>query len=255
MNRKIIAISVAVLLAVLGTTAVLLYVNSADSRALAGQEARTVLVATETIPEGTSAAVARASLRAERMPVSSIPRDALTQLDKSDQKLVTSTNMAPGQLLTRRLLVTQSQKGAIALPKGKLAISIPVNGAEQTGAELKPGFQVALFNSFTVGGKKGGYTPDGSSVKTLGGTDQATRLLLPRVDVISIIRDKKNDDGGNLGKFMVTVAVDQKDAEKLIHALATGLVSIAQINDDSHVSETGGTDTAHLFTPSNEDGA
>ena len=55
MKRRALSIVLAVLLAILGTAGVLAYVSHANARALAGQQAVTVLVAKGLIPAGTSA--------------------------------------------------------------------------------------------------------------------------------------------------------------------------------------------------------
>lgn len=247
MNRRILAIILAVTLAVLGTTAVLVYVSKADARALAGQQAVTVLVATEPIPAGTSVAAAKSAFAVEQMPAGSVPSDVLREISKESADLVTSTDIAQGQLLTARMLVKKSETTAILIPEGKLAISIPVEGGEQSGGQLKPGFKVALFNTFTVAEGKPSYTPSGEELTFGEDKNQATRLLLPEVEVISVISDNDEDSGDAFGKFLVTVAVSQREAEKLVHALATGVVSIAQINDDSQVAPSKGIDTYHLF--------
>ena len=59
MTRRIIAVTVAIVLAAIGTGAVLLYLRTADARALEGKEARTVLIADKVIPAGTGAKVLR----------------------------------------------------------------------------------------------------------------------------------------------------------------------------------------------------
>ena len=55
MKRRVLTVTLAVLLAVLGTAGVLAYVHKADSRALAGMSPVSVLVAQGQIPAGTSA--------------------------------------------------------------------------------------------------------------------------------------------------------------------------------------------------------
>ena len=52
MKRRALTIALAVLLAVLGTVGVLAYVNEANARALAGQQAVTVLIAPPGHPGG-----------------------------------------------------------------------------------------------------------------------------------------------------------------------------------------------------------
>ena len=54
MGRRLALLLTAVIIAAAGTTLVFLYVKHADDRALADQSPIRVLVATETIPAGTS---------------------------------------------------------------------------------------------------------------------------------------------------------------------------------------------------------
>ena len=69
MKRRTLTIGLAVLLAVLGTAAVLAYVRQANNRALEGVQAVTVLVAGKVIPSGTSASAAQSFDNiARRMP-------------------------------------------------------------------------------------------------------------------------------------------------------------------------------------------
>ncbi len=251
MNRRIVAIIVAVLLAVVGTTAVLIYVNNADARALEGKEPVPVLVAEEAIPAGTTAEAAKSLLRAENMPAESVPSDALGSIDANLEKLVTSAPLAPGQLLTRSMLVERSTQESIALPNGKLAVTIPVEAGNQGEDQLTSGLQVAVFDTFTVEQGAGpGFIPSGERLTFKKGNNHATRLLLPKVEVIDVVAEKSRDEeasSSGFGKYLVTVAVTQEEAEKLIHALNTGTVSLAQVNDDSKVRPDAGVDNRNLF--------
>lgn len=251
MNRRIVAIIVAVLLAVVGTTAVLIYVNKADARAVEGKEPIPVLVAEESIPAGTTAEDAKSLLRAENMPAESVPSDVLGSIDTDLEKLVTSAPLAPGQLLTRSMLVERSVQESMALPKGKLAVTIPIEAGSQGDEQLTSGLQVAVFNTFTVGdGSGSGHTPSGVKLEFKKENNHATRLLLPKVEVIDVVAEKPRDEetsANGFGKYLVTVAVTQEEAEKLIHALNTGTVSLAQVNDDSKVKPGGGVDNRNLF--------
>lgn len=249
MNRRILAIILAVVLAALGTTGVLMYVNKADARAMEGQEPVTVLVAKEPIPAGTTAKDAKVSLVQETMPAGSVPANALSEIDTSLNEMVTSTNIAQGELLTRRMLIKKSAANEVVLPKGKLAVSIPVEGAEEAGSQFRAGFKVAVFDTFNA--KKGAYGETHNGERPLTFYKDAlhsTRLVLAKVEVISVIAEKdKTEKGSRFGKFLVTVAVTQEQAEKLIHALHTGVVSLAQVNDGSKVAPSPGIDNNTLF--------
>ena len=58
MKRRVLTVTLALLLAVLGTVGVLAYVHGANARAVAGVRATSTLVAQQPIPAGTSASSA-----------------------------------------------------------------------------------------------------------------------------------------------------------------------------------------------------
>jgi pilus assembly protein CpaB len=73
LKRRVLTVTLAILLAVLGVAGVLAYVHKADSRALSGMRAVSVLVAQRQIPAGTSANSAQQGglLHSETLPASS----------------------------------------------------------------------------------------------------------------------------------------------------------------------------------------
>lgn len=249
MNRRILTIAVAVLLALLGTVAVLFYVSKADARAIEGQKAVSVLVASKAIPAGTTARDAEALFSRESMPAASVPSDVVREITTDLKDRVTSTDIAPGQLLTRRMLVSKSQQDDIVLPLGKLAVTIPVEAGRQGEETLKPGFKVAVFDTFTVRKGESSHTPNGERIAFREDNNHATRLLLAKVEVVGVVAEKSKtkNSSSSFGKYLVTVAVTQEEAEKLIHAINTGTVSLAQVNDDSKLTPSAGVDNYRLF--------
>ena len=91
MKRRVLAITLAIVLAVLGTAGVLAYVHAADARALAGQRAVTVLVAQGKIPSGTTAGTALQSgmLVSQQLPASAVPSEAVSSITPAVSGLVT----------------------------------------------------------------------------------------------------------------------------------------------------------------------
>src|SRR5258708_375752 len=131
MNRRVLTIVLAVALAVLGTLAVLVYVNHADARAVAGQKAGTGLGASHAIQSGTTVRDAKSSLRKETLPASSVSSDAVAEITPDQGSLVISTDLSSGQLLLGSMLVPATQAtGGLAIPKGKVAVTITLCKAE-----------------------------------------------------------------------------------------------------------------------------
>jgi pilus assembly protein CpaB len=74
-GRRIIAITAAVLLALVGVVAVVLYANGADQRAIASAQPRTVFISTQAVPAGTTLndAIAGGLIVETTLPAKSVP--------------------------------------------------------------------------------------------------------------------------------------------------------------------------------------
>ncbi len=251
MRRRVLTIVLAVLLAVLGTGAVLVYVHQADARALAGQRAVTVLVAGQAVPAGTRAAEARRAglLTSQTLPASSVPADAVRSITPDLSGLVTSTQLPPGQLLLRPLLVTAAQaagSGSLAIPKGLVAVTVPLCLPQAVAGYVQAGSSVAVFDTYSTRNLQVTQSCSGSgqsqSAQVSGGV--RTRLVLPRVLVLSVGTGTASGSAtttaaggssasGTSGAVLVTMAVSQTDAERLILLTETGLPYMALLAPSS----------------------
>ncbi len=233
MKRRGLTIVLAVLLAIVGTTGVLVYVNHANARALNGQRAVNVLVAKSLIPAGTSAANAQVQglLSTERLPASSVPADALVSVTPDISALVTDADVQPGQLLVRPMLVTAAQAtNGLAVPPGTFAVAFQFCVPEAVAGYVRPGSEVAVFYT-TV--------PDGtqSAANACNGThalsttqSTTTRLLLPKATVLSVGQASQGTSSSGGGSpTLITLALSQSDAEKLIATSVNGLPYLALI--------------------------
>jgi len=260
MKRRVLTIGLAVALAVLGTLAVLAYVNQADARAVAGQKAVTVLVASKTIPSGTTARDAKSSLRKETLPASSVSSEAVAEITTDQDSLVTSTDLSPGQLLLKSMLVPAAQAtGGLAIPEGKVAVTITLCSPEAVAGNVRVGSEVAVFGTVVVGGTDPTAQPNctGQHKQQVGRGIGNTRVVVPKVQVLAIGPAKsatpENDSkstnsamsqgtaSAQNDMMLVTFAVNQDDAERLILLTQTGLPYLAvlgpsaQIKPDDHV--------------------
>lgn len=247
MKNRAVVIILAVLLAVCGSAGVFLYVRSADTRAIAGQQAVTVLVAKERIPAGTSADSLKDLVEQQQMPKSSVPENTMSEVDSSVAELVTSSEIPEGQLLTKALFTEQASlaKG-ISIPDGMIAVTVPTEAWQRAGGLIQKGSKVAVFDTFTVMDGKGN-TPSGDGLSKQYERNQSTRLLLTGLEVLSVVDEKKAAEDGDVGKAIVTVAVKQADAEKLIHGQQTGTLYFALLGGKSEIAPGNGVDNRSLF--------
>ena len=245
MKRRALTITLAVLLAVLGTGGVLAYVNHANARALAGQQAVTVLIAHQVIPAGTSAADAQAQglLSTERLPSASVPADALAAITPGISSLVTNADVQPGQLLLRPMLVTSLQStSGLAIPHGMLAVALQFCVPEAVAGHLQSGSQVAVFATTLDGSSSSGNSSLTAQAACSGphassGQNVSTKLVLPKVTVLAVgpgtggqsssTSTSTSNSGSAQSAGLVTVAVSQADASKLIQLTENGLPYLA----------------------------
>ena len=246
MKRRGLTIALAVLLAILGTVGILVYVNHANARALAGQQAVTVLVAKSLIPAGTTAADAQQQglLGPERLPAESLPADALTVVTPGISALVTDADVQAGQLLLRSMLVTNTQAtNGLTIPKGLIAVTILFCLPEAVAGNIRPGSQVEVFNTEITGNSS--VTAAAACTgphQWNSGVSATTKLILPKVTVLSVgpATSPGGQKSGGLGSGsssqnsqnseLVTVAVSQNDAERVIQLTEDGLPYLALVS-------------------------
>lgn len=254
MRRRALTIGLAVLLAILGTAGVLAYVSHANARALAGQKAVTVLIAKSLIPSGTSAAAAQQQglLGTETLPATSVPANAVTSITPDISSLVTDSNVQPGQLLLRPLLVAAAQvTSGLAIPNGMVAVAVMFCVPEAVAGNVHPGAQVAVFDTIAQGSSSAGNQGACSGQRQQSSNANATtRLVLPRVTVLAVGPATPPTQSGSTttpsaatsntaqNDELVTLAVDQQDAERLIVLTESGLPYLALVNASSSLSVT-----------------
>lgn len=252
MTRRIIGVLLAIVLAIAGTAAVFAYVSTAEERAAASQEAVQVVLANERIPAGTSVARLREQelVREVVMPASSVPDGALTSItedlaDLEDQ--VVTADLHPDQLLMRRAFGPPAQlTGGLAVPDTKVAVSVRIDVHQQVAGYVRPGSHIAIFNT---------YGSDDDDEIDEAADNTRTRLLLPRVEVLAVgvfgdggvtTTTADEDEEGRSG-LVLTVAVSQDEAERLIHASRTGQLYLALLTDTSEIEPGPGVDSRNLF--------
>ncbi|HUZ54813.1 MAG TPA: RcpC/CpaB family pilus assembly protein [Streptosporangiaceae bacterium] len=269
MTRRILTIVLAIALAVIGTGAVLLYAKGADQRAIAGQKAISVLVAAQQIPAGTVATTALADgmLARQKLPASSVPADAVRSLTSDLKPLVASANIAPGELLLRPMLVTAvAATSGVAIPSGMMAVTIAMCVPEAVARYVYPGAEVAVFDTYVKSGSLNAQWTCGSkSLEANDKTKIVTRIVLTRVKVLSVAEaapvsaaggvtstafgqaNSGTADQATQNQVLVTLAVDQSDAERVINLAESGLPYMALLTTSSVTGSDG--PTLPLFPP------
>ena len=243
MSRRITAISAALVLALLGTLLVVVYVGRADARALDGVQTVTVLVAKEPLTKGQTVKSAKDAglITTEVLPRKAVPAAALAKLQTADDPLVFASDVTKGEILQRpRLVAKVEAPDRLVIPAGKMAVTVALGDPARVASFVTVGSEIAVFDSYNVfeGNQGGSWTPSGDHLSDDFPVNKATRVLLPRVKVLAVgtsftpeLPKQTEEDEAALGgaapagdvtQTLITVAVDQREAEKLIHGTRTG---------------------------------
>jgi pilus assembly protein CpaB len=224
----------------------------------------TVVVAQGQIPAGTSASSAQQQglLRSERLPASSVPVNAVHSITPELSVLVVSAEVPAGQLLLRPMLVTSAQataNGGLAIPTGMVAVTIPLCMPEAVAGYVQPGSHVAVFDTYALrkANLQESCSQSGQSNQAQGPGAVVTRIVLPRVLVLATGQSAASGTTGTStsttsssgpfsstsqtdppssapsGSVMVTMAVSQANAERLIMITRAGLPYLALLTSSS----------------------
>jgi pilus assembly protein CpaB len=267
MSRRTLAAVAAFLLAAVGATFVVLYARSADQRALAGQEAVRAFVVVETVPAGTTAgaAVENGLMEQQLIARKAVPDTVLTSIDGGYDQLVATSALQPGELVLKpRFAARAAAAGQLGIPEGEFAVTVALDDPSRVGPFVTVGSRVAVFDTFNVQElDTRDTTPAGDRLQERHEFSRATRLVLPELEVLAIGArttapepgDAQDADGaaglGSDGALaattLVTFAVTQPEAEKLLHAARTGTISLALIGPESVATPGAGIDDRRLF--------
>lgn len=250
MARRSVLLTVAALIAALGTAMIVMYVQGISARANEGKELVRVLTATEVIDPGESMSEAQAAGKIESTEIvrESAVNGALSSAESIEDKVALGTIYPGEQIISQKFGDSGSQEG-LSIPDNKLAISVELTDPARVAGFVNPGSQVAIFAS-----------ADPELIKEDGTKQELstyTRLLLPKVQVIGVgtttvqERTTTTEDGEQtteqVPRTILTVAVDQEEAEKTIFASRNGDLSFALLSDRSAVKDNPGVTAADIM--------
>ena len=236
MGRRIVLLVVAIAIAAVGAAFVFVYVKGADDRALRGQQPVEVLVAKTQISAGTPVAEAasRGDFVTKRVPVSAVAVGALSTIEPIRESVALAPIYPGQQILTPMFGKTASETAAssLPLPEGDLAVSFQFGDPARVAGFVQPGSKVAVFvTASPKSSDSGKQLPD------------FTRVLLPSASVIAVgpttlvaPTDPKQANTEAVPKALLTLALDQNQAAKLVFASQHGQLYLGLLNDKSKVT-------------------
>lgn len=243
MGRRVAAVAIALVVALVGAVAVVGYARAADSRAVAGQQTVDVYLSTAKVPAGTTAqeAVNRKLIVLKPVVAKGVPAGALTTIDPQTAGLVASSAIMPGEVVlasrfARAGTKDTKPKASNGVPQGMVAITATLADPQRVAPFLTPGSHIVIYDSFNPRDAKATLPlPDGGKLQDAVSGVRVTRVLLDDVVVIGVgsakaaagttptpapSGDTNAPDAAN--SALVTVALPPKQAITLVHAIQTG---------------------------------
>jgi pilus assembly protein CpaB len=157
-KARLLTITLALVVGIVGVVAVLSYVRQANERAINGLRAETVVVANGAIPAGTSLSQAKSEnlLGTEKVPVSSVSPTAVQSVTTANEHMVVSSTVAQGQVLLQNMLaksgtLTAGSYTPLPLPKGDIGVTMQVCLGADVAGYVHPGSYIAVFDTFAPG--------------------------------------------------------------------------------------------------------
>lgn len=256
MSRRVIGLGAAVLLALLGTVALVAFVAGAEERALEGEELVEVYVVTDVILGGTPGEEIEEQVVVEEVPSKVRPLDAVDNLAALRGR-VAAVDLQPGEQLIESRFIEVSEftdrEVGVQVPEDMIEVTVSLEPERAIGGLLEPGQNVAVFASFEpfdltatvveINGQEVAL-PQAAADELDGATPNTTDLILRKALVTAVqeVRgsggfggDEDNQDRLNTAPedvILVTLALDPNDAERLVFTAEFGMLWMAVERDE-----------------------
>ncbi|MBD8869156.1 Flp pilus assembly protein CpaB [Nocardioides donggukensis] len=244
MDRRKILLVVAALIAALGTMLVFLYVQGADTRAKENVASVEVLKAVQPIQLGEAFddAAAAGKFQLEEVPKDQKLDGAQTNLSALSGQVATTQILPNEQIVADRWAGSADPvSGVLAIPDGLMAVSVNLTDPARVAGFVNPGSEVSILLSASNPATQTGYA----------------RTLLQRVFVLGVgqtstitstkVTEEGEETTEQLPATLMTLAVDQEQAERIAYAANNGELSFGLLTEKSKVDKTPGITFANLF--------
>jgi pilus assembly protein CpaB len=240
-KRRITGIVAAVLFAIIGTTSLVGYVNSAKNKAEAKEALTSVYVVDKLVPKGSDADTIRASISADRVPKRLVQPGAVRHLKDVKAGEIATADLQPGDQLVAARLAKKNTVNQVT--QGMVQVSAQLSPERAVGGTIAKGDTVGVYLSFDSAGAN---TP-GANPSTPTGSPSSTHLAFQKVLVTDVQTtnqpvqpDNSNKSGVNQvtgSEYIVTLALTPSQSERFVFATEFGHVWLA--NEPATVTDDG----------------
>lgn len=232
-------ISLAVTAALTAGVLTLNYLSDTEKRVIKSYDNVNVMITKDVLPKGISlkSALEQGIIEQTQYPVKSRPDGSIESVDATNQDLLALTEIGPGQVLFKANFGTKVlAEGDIAIPAGKLAVTVQLKYESKVGSFIHPGSNIILFATTNATG---------------GNTQRVTKTLIRSVLVLAVGTQSASSKteiapDSQVANF-ITVAVSQREAEKLVHAAQSMSIYAGLLSENSNTLAGDGVDDKTVF--------
>lgn len=245
MDRRKILLVVAAVVAAMGAALVFVYARGAEARAADKFETVDVLVVNQAIERGESANTA---FETGKVGLVKVPRAQVLAGATSDGTALTDqfalTTIYPGEQLIPEKFGGADEVEEVTtlpIPDGLIAISVSLSDTARVGPFIRPGAKVGVFLTGTL-------PPENLPTTKLLMRDV---LVLATGSTTAVAPPSAEEGEGTpteeLPNTLFTLAVTQKQAEKILFAQGLGELAFALLNANSTLKPGDGARAEDLF--------
>lgn len=262
MKTRLLGGIAALLVAIIGTVLLVTYVQSADKRALANTETEDVYVVQKPIAAGTPATELGDAVRLQPVPKTALAADKVTDISNLGSR-VTALALVPGeQLLDSRMVDANSFLGParVAVPAGMQEFTLRLPIERVAGGKITAGDTAGIFISLD----ESSTDPASGTVTTKSSGTQLTfhKVLVTAAQFSNGTAAKpdatnqttatdgaltKTAETKSDGTYLITLARNSIDAEKIIYAVEFGKVYLSKEPKDAAENNSGVVDKTRVF--------
>lgn len=205
MKRRVLGIVLALILATVGTLALVAYVKSAKKDASKNEEQVKVYVVTKDIRLGATVSEIKQQITLTDVPKRLEVTGAVTDLTQLKDTLVAGVRLEAGEQLLSSRLVDPLTLVRVAVPNGLQEMTVALSPERAVGAALSPGDTVGIVISY-----------DSGSISSTGPTTESTTTLAGGTDTTSSTTPRSlSTTHLTLQKILVTaVQLSQQDSQR-----------------------------------------
>lgn len=244
-NKRAIAVIVAVLLAAVATAALFSYVRGVEADAVAAAEPVEVFVVKDAILAGMPAeqAISQGLIGKEPVPKRNVAEGAIVSLDQIQGKVAT-VNLAKGeQILAARFASVQETSDIAPIPDDRQAIAVDVALVPGVAGRVNVGDHVSVIAQLEQPGGAEGAAGPGPKVQFLV-QDAEVLAIGQRARFVTENGQQRTAIQYPEGRVVATLAVTPEDAEKLTFAIFQGQLYFTLLPEgQTPVSTSGRTQT------------